>query len=86
MRVALKEGTITGKGWFDPHLGLPVETRTRQEATMVVASQVPGDTSGGEAGKEIVITTTRGLILTLMETGMINPGDEPSADPAPSVP
>jgi hypothetical protein len=49
LKMQLESGTMTGRTWFDPDLGTPVETDADQEMQMLMTANIPriGDKGGG---------------------------------------
>ena len=42
MQMSLKDGTIYGKTWYDPAIGMTIDSSSEQHMTMEITMEMPG--------------------------------------------
>ena len=84
MKAQVKSGELVGKGWFDPELGMPVETRIKLSATTLTSVQLPNLNTSGGGASHIINKTVQNYNFTYLEDGQI--AESPAAPATAEAP
>lgn len=70
MSMRIESGKMTGKTWFDPELGHPVETLVNQDMVLHMSMPKPANAKGGNqpgAGQTITNNVKQKIVIKLVE-------------------
>jgi hypothetical protein len=64
MTIAIQDGTISGVSWFDPELGMVIETTLNQDMKMTMTIPMNGRAAAG-AGRMLTMTNIMSQAITM---------------------